>query len=73
MLSSGLTALVTRPLDSAVGRWRATRSKAKKGLEGSHRLFASVVPEDELIEVHLQLRAAHAVVRSNEPLPTRCV
>jgi len=68
MWSSGLTALVTGPLDPAVGRRPATRSKAKEGLEGSHRLFASVVPEDELIQAHLQLRATDAVVRPDEPL-----
>jgi hypothetical protein len=37
-------------------------------LEGGHRLTPPVVAEDELIEVHLELRAANAVMGADQPL-----
>ena len=43
-------------------------SEAKESLKSGHRLPATVVPEDELVQVDLELAAAYAVVGANEPL-----
>ena len=43
-------------------------SKAKESLEGGHGLSPAVVSEDELVELHLELTAAYAVVGANQPL-----
>jgi hypothetical protein len=42
--------------------------KAKESLESGSRRFSAIVPEDELIEVDLELAPAHTVVRADEPL-----
>jgi hypothetical protein len=42
--------------------------KAKKSLEGGHRLPPAVVSEHELVEIDLKLTAADAVVGANQPL-----
>jgi len=43
-------------------------SKAKESLEGGHGLPPAVVSEDKLVEIHLELTAAYAVVGANQPL-----
>jgi len=43
-------------------------SEAKESLKSGHRLPATVVPEDELVQVDLELATAYAVVGANEPL-----
>ena len=43
-------------------------SETEEGLEGCHWGLAAVVSKHELIEVNLKLSAAHAVVRSGQPL-----
>jgi hypothetical protein len=55
-------------LDATIGRGRAPGAEAKQRLKGNHGLFASIVPKDELVQVHLQLRAADAVVGADQPV-----
>src|SRR3989441_10613812 len=43
-------------------------SEAKESLKSGHRLPATVVPEDELVQGDLELATAYAVVGANEPL-----
>jgi hypothetical protein len=43
----------------------AGSSKAKQCLEGSRRLRAAIVPEDEFIQIDLKLRTADPVVSTN--------
>ena len=54
--------------NAAIGCRRAPRAEAEQCLERGHGLLPSIVPKHELVEVHLQLRAAHAVIRSDQPL-----
>jgi hypothetical protein len=49
-------------------RWGTLGSKAEQHLECCHRGFAAVVSKHELVEVNLELSAAHAVVRPGQPL-----
>jgi len=42
--------------------------QAEQGLERRHRRSPSIMAEHKLVEVHLQLRAADAVVRADQPL-----
>lgn len=53
---------------AAIGRRRASSAKTEERLEGGHRLLSAIMPKDELIEVHLELRAAHAVIGADQPL-----
>lgn len=46
----------------------AASPKTEQGLERSHRCPATVVAENELIQINLELVPAHAVIGSNEPL-----
>jgi hypothetical protein len=59
--------VVTAMPDLLVTRLAASAPKAEQGLEGSPRLPAPVGPEDELIEVDLELPAADSVVSAQEP------
>ena len=43
-------------------------SEAEEGLEGRHGLPSAIVPKDELIQIDLQLGAAHPMVGTEEPL-----
>ena len=43
-------------------------TEAKQGLECSHGCLATIVPKNELIQINLELIAAHAMIGSNEPL-----
>ena len=52
----------------ASGRWGSTGAQAEQGLERRHRRSPSIMAEHKLVEVHLQLRAADAVVRADQPL-----
>ena len=54
--------------NATVGRWRAPSSQTEQGLEGGHRLFATIVSKDELIEVDLELGAADAMIGTDQPL-----
>jgi hypothetical protein len=42
-------------------------SEAEQGLEGGHRGAAAVVPEDELVEVGLQVLGRDAAVGALQP------
>jgi hypothetical protein len=52
----------------ASGRWGSTGAQAEQGLERRHRRSPAIMAEHKLVEVHLQLRAADAVVRADQPL-----
>ena len=54
--------------DAAVGRRRATCPEPQQRLERCHGLLASIVPKNKLVEVSLELRAAHAVIGADQPL-----
>ena len=54
--------------DAAIRRRGVSGAQAEQGLEGGHRVLAAIVPKDELIEVRLQLRAAHAMIGADQPL-----
>ena len=43
-------------------------SEAQERLEGRHGLPSAIVPKDELIQIDLQLGAAHPMVSAEEPL-----
>jgi len=43
-------------------------SQAKQGLKSGHRCLAAIVAKNELIEIDLQLLAAHAMVSADQPL-----
>jgi hypothetical protein len=43
-------------------------SETKKGLKCGSRRLAAIVPENELVEVRLQLSLTHTVVGADEPL-----
>ena len=51
-----------------VGRRRPASAEAEQGLEGSRWLLPAVVPKHELVQVHLQLRPAHAMMGAHQPL-----
>ena len=59
--------ILTAP-QSASGRWGAPSTEAEEGLERRHRGSPTIMAEHKLVEVHLQLRAADAVVRADQPL-----
>ena len=50
-----------------VTRWASAAPKAEQRLEGGPRLPATVGPEDELIEVDLELGTADSVVSAHQP------
>ena len=52
--------------DSAVGCGRASAAEAEQGLK-SLRLLASIVSENELVQVHLHLPAADSVMGADQP------
>jgi hypothetical protein len=54
--------------NAPVGRGCPAAPQAEQGLESGHRLLTAIVPKDELVEIRLQLRAAHAVIRADQPL-----
>src|SRR5947208_3353041 len=56
------------PPEAASGRCGLTGAQAEQGLERRHRRSSSIMAEHKLVEVHLQLRAADAVVRPDQPL-----
>ena len=43
-------------------------SEAEQGLKSGHRCLPSIVTENELIQVNLELLATHAVVGADQPL-----
>ena len=43
-------------------------SEAEERLEGCHGLPSAVVPKNELVQIDLQLGAAHSLVGAEEPL-----
>src|ERR1035437_1274359 len=45
-----------------------TSSEAKESLKGGRGCLAAVVPEDEFVEVGLELRSTHSVVGADQPL-----
>ena len=70
MLRSGLSEgedILATP-KAASGRWGSTGAQAEQGLERRHWRSPSIMTEHKLVEVHLQLRAADAVVCADQPL-----
>src|SRR2546422_1139926 len=62
--------------DAAIGRRRAAGPEAEQCLKSRHRLVSPIVPEDELVQVRLQLCAADAVIGADQPvleIPDRAV
>src|SRR6266566_6853549 len=62
--------------DAAVGCRPASAAEAEQGLKSRHRLLASIVWENELVQIHLQLRAADTVIGADQPvleIPDRAV
>ena len=53
--------------NAAERRRRACGAEAKQRLERGHGLLPPIVSKDELVQVDLQLRSAHAVIRSDQP------
>ena len=43
-------------------------TETEQGLECSHGCLATIVAKNELIQINLQVIAAHAMIGSNEPL-----
>src|SRR5215813_15391196 len=54
--------------NTAVSRRPLLRSQAEQGLKSGHRLVAPIVAKNKLIEVNLELPAAHTVVGTDQPL-----
>ncbi len=54
-------------LNLRVGRRTSAAAKAEQGLESGPRFATTVRAEDELIEIDLELSAAYAVVRADQP------
>jgi hypothetical protein len=48
--------------------WILAGSEAEQSLECGHGLLSAVMAKNELIQVGLQLVAAHPMVRADEPL-----
>ncbi len=59
---------VAARLECVVRRRRASGSEAEERLKGRHRLPSPIVPKDELVQIDLQLGAAHPVVGADQPL-----
>src|SRR6266700_4954315 len=79
MLGSGLFEqlphIASAP-NAAVGCGPASAAEAEQGLKSRHRLLASIVSENELVQIHLQLRAADTVIGADQPvleIPDRAV
>ena len=53
--------------DLGSGRRRVLTAETEEGLKRGHRRASSVVTEDELVEVDLQVLGAHAAVGPAEP------
>lgn len=45
-----------------------SRSETEQGLKSGHRCLAAIVAEGELVQVNLELLAAHTVVGADQPL-----
>jgi predicted nuclease with RNAse H fold len=76
MLRSAVCQHIAPATDAAVGRWRATSPKAEQRLKGGHGLFTAIVPKDKLVQIRLELRAAHTVIGPDQPvleIPDRAV
>jgi len=54
--------------DNAAGRRPVCAAKPKQRLKRSHRGLPAVMPERELVQIHLQVVAADPMVRPDEPL-----
>ena len=53
--------------DAAVGCRRASAAEAEQGLKSRHSWLASIVSENELVQVHLHLPAADSVMGADQP------
>jgi len=67
-LGSAAICQVFRPSYALIVRGFAASSETQQGLECGRRLLAAVVPEDELIQIDLELSSAHPVVGADQPL-----
>src|SRR3989339_1423275 len=54
--------------DDAARRWPPRAAKSEQGLKRRHGRLPPIVSKRELIEIDLQVVAADAVVRADEPL-----
>jgi hypothetical protein len=71
MLRSGLLEQfehIAPAADATVWRRRTSGAQTEQSLKGRHGLLAAIVPKHELVQIRLQLRAAHAVIRADQPL-----
>src|SRR5438067_745995 len=59
---------VLRSSYCGVRRRFESTAEAKKSLECRHRLSPTIKPEDELVEINLQMTTAHAMMGANDPL-----
>ena len=59
---------IVRPSDDVSRRRSAGRAKPEQGLKRRHGCLSPVMAKDEFVKVDLQLMAADAVVRSDQPL-----
>ena len=59
---------VPRAAYAQILRWLLESSKSEQGLECGRRLLTAVVPEDELVQISLQLSPTHTVVGADQPL-----
>src|SRR5689334_17354300 len=59
---------VPRAADLTIRGWCMAGPKSQQRLKGSHRLTASIVAKDELVEVDLELGIADPVIRPGQPL-----
>ena len=54
--------------DDTPGRRPTARSQSEQGLKRGHGCLTPVVPKDELVQIDLQVMAAHTMVGPDEPL-----
>lgn len=59
---------ILRAAYTTIRRRRVPSSEAEQGLKGGHGRLAAIVPKDELVQVNLELSAADAMVRADQPL-----
>ena len=70
MLRSAVRRLedIARATNAAIGCRRAPSAEAEQCLERGHGLLPPIVPKDELVQVHLELRATDTVIRPDQPM-----
>jgi len=59
---------ISSATNPSVWRRRPAAAQPEQGLKRRHRLPATIMSKHELVEVHLKLRLADAVIRADQPL-----